>query len=93
MAFTDLGQFDLPSGAQTRAWNENKLEKANINFSKMVDKLTEKQIEELKEAFKLFDHNTGFIELRELPNLLRSIGQNPRPEEIRSIGLQVYLRL
>ena len=55
----------------------------------MTDQLSDKQIEELKSAFGLYDHHSGSVEIRELGNLLRAIGQNPRTEEIRTIMQQV----
>ena len=55
----------------------------------MSDKLSDTQIEELKEAFGLFDKESGLIEIRELPNLLKAIGQNPSEDEIRILIEQV----
>jgi calmodulin len=55
----------------------------------MTEKLSDTQIEELKEAFGLFDNNSGLIEIRELSNLLKTIGQNPSEDEIKIIIDQV----
>ena len=55
----------------------------------MVDKLSDKQIEELKEAFALFDENSGMIDIRDLSGLLKAIGHNPSEDEIRILIEQV----
>ncbi|EDW16096.1 hypothetical protein AWZ03_004805 [Drosophila navojoa] len=52
--------------------------------------LTEEQIAEYKEAFALFDKsNTGMISVRELGNLMRSLGQNPTDAELRDLVNEV----
>eukprot|EP01103_Thecamoeba_quadrilineata_P006507 TRINITY_DN16232_c0_g1_i1.p1 TRINITY_DN16232_c0_g1~~TRINITY_DN16232_c0_g1_i1.p1 ORF type:complete len:151 (+),score=49.36 TRINITY_DN16232_c0_g1_i1:49-501(+) len=50
----------------------------------MVDKLTEDQIAEFKEAFALFDKDgDGNITSKELGTVMRSLGQNPTEAELR----------
>ena len=45
--------------------------------------LTEEQIEELREAYTLFDESgDGKISVREMKVIMRSLGQNPRDVEI-----------
>jgi len=44
----------------------------------------EQQMKELKEAFDVFDTSaTGSISVRDLPDLLRSLGHNPNKAEMR----------
>lgn len=51
----------------------------------MVDQLSQEIIEELKEAFKVFDpKGTGFISTKQLGTLMRSLGQNPSELEIQN---------
>lgn len=48
-----------------------------------MEELTDAQIEEFKEAFKLFDKdNDGFITIRELGTAMRAMGQNPTDIEL-----------
>ncbi len=57
----------------------------------MVDNLSDNQIEELKEAFNLFDKkNTGNISVKDLTNLLRIIGHNISADESKNLLIQVY---
>eukprot|EP00301_Raphidiophrys_heterophryoidea_P023635 c7446_g1_i2.p1 GENE.c7446_g1_i2~~c7446_g1_i2.p1 ORF type:complete len:154 (-),score=47.56 c7446_g1_i2:60-521(-) len=51
-----------------------------------MDQLTHEQIREFREAFQLFDKdNSGAIDQKELATVLRSLGQNPRPEELKEM--------
>ena len=51
----------------------------------MVDKLTESQLEGIREAFNLFDTDgDGKITVRELGKVIRSMGHNPTDVEILS---------
>lgn len=44
----------------------------------MVDKLSKKELSELKEAFRVFDkNNDGSISADELGAVMASLGQNP----------------
>lgn len=46
-------------------------------------KLTEEQLDELKEAFAIYDLNKdGVISVRELGTVMRNLGQNPTEAEI-----------
>ncbi|XP_067647520.1 calmodulin-like [Eurosta solidaginis] len=52
----------------------------------MVDRLTEEQILEYKEAFSLFDKNAdGMITVKELGTVMRSLGQNPTEGELQDM--------
>jgi Ca2+-binding EF-hand superfamily protein len=52
------------------------------------------KIEELKEAFKLYDvHDSGMIDIRDLQNLLKAIGQTPTDDEIGILIDQVKTHL
>lgn len=56
----------------------------------MADQLSDAHIDELKEAFALFDLNqNGIISLKDLPALLRSLGQHPKDEDLKVLGQQV----
>jgi calcium-binding protein CML len=55
----------------------------------MTDQLSDKQIDELKEAFGIFDKSTGMINVKDLPILLKSIGHNPSEEETKALIAQV----
>ena len=60
--------------------------------TKMSQQLDEKQIEELREAFGMFhDHASGLMSVRDLPDLLRSLGHNPNKDEMRAIISEVSL--
>ena len=54
-----------------------------------TDQLTDQQIDELKEAFGIFDKATGMISVKDLPILLKSIGHNPSEEETKTLISQV----
>lgn len=48
-----------------------------------MPELTEEQVEELREAYTLFDESgDGKISVKEMKIILRSLGQNPRDIEI-----------
>ena len=52
--------------------------------------LSEEQIDELREAFALFDRSgDGKINVKEMQVIMRSIGQNPSEEEIIQIMTEV----
>ena len=52
----------------------------------MAKELSETQIEELREAFLLFDKNgDGTITTVELGTAMRSLGQNPTKEELQEM--------
>ena len=52
--------------------------------------LSEEQIDELREAFALFDKSgDGKINVKEMQVIMRSIGQNPSEEEIIEIMSEV----
>ncbi len=60
----------------------------------MADQLSDKAIDELKEAFALFDfNNDGVMSIKDLPALLRSLGQNPKDEDIKALSQQVFISL
>ena len=42
-----------------------------------MNKLTEEQIAEFKEAFSLFDNNTGTISTKDFGIVMRSLSGNP----------------
>jgi calmodulin len=52
----------------------------------MTENLTEEQIAEFKEAFQIFDKDgNGCITTKELGTVMRSLGQNPTEEELKSM--------
>ena len=52
----------------------------------MVEKLTESQMNGIKDAFELFDTDgDGSISVKELGKVIRSLGQNPTDMEIMNI--------
>ncbi|OQV20899.1 Calmodulin [Hypsibius exemplaris] len=52
----------------------------------MLDKLTDAQVDEFKEAFSLFDKdNDGTITNKELGTVMRSLGQNPTEAELQDM--------
>jgi len=56
----------------------------------MADQLTEEQSAEFKEAFSLFDkQSNGTITTKELGTVMRTLGQNPSPEEIEGFVKEV----
>ncbi|XP_074639276.1 neo-calmodulin-like isoform X1 [Acropora palmata] len=49
-----------------------------------MDKLTQEQIQDYKDAFLHFDKDSsGFITTKELGNVMRSLGENPREEDLQ----------
>jgi len=51
-----------------------------------MSQLSPEQIEEMREAFLLFDNDgDGFITIRELGSVMRSLGRNPSEAELRDI--------
>ena len=58
----------------------------------MKYELTEDQLEELTEAFKMFDRaGKGTITTRELGNVMRSLGQDPTDAELQDMINEVDL--
>ncbi|KAI3378374.1 hypothetical protein SNEBB_000138 [Seison nebaliae] len=56
----------------------------------MVDQLTKEQIDEFREAFRLFDKDgDGTITIKELGVVMRSLGQNPTEKELQVMIAQV----
>ena len=54
--------------------------------------LTEDEIEELREAFNLFDStSSGAIDAKDLKVAMRALGFEPRKEEIRKMLQEVIL--
>mmetsp|Transcript_6793 Transcript_6793/g.16324 ORF Transcript_6793/g.16324 Transcript_6793/m.16324 type:complete len:223 (+) Transcript_6793:156-824(+) len=52
----------------------------------MSDKLTEDEVADLKEAFAMFDINgDGTIELHEIRQVMRKLGQNPTDKELNEM--------
>lgn len=52
----------------------------------LIERLSEEQIAEFKEAFQIFDTDgDGTISTKELCTAMRSLGQNPSEEEIAEI--------
>ncbi|CAB3999463.1 calmodulin-alpha-like isoform X3 [Paramuricea clavata] len=51
-----------------------------------MDKLTEEQVEEYRDAFRFFDKDeSGYITTKELGSIMRSLGQNPTEVELQEI--------
>lgn len=56
----------------------------------MAAKLSEEEIEELREAFSIFDRDgSGSITSKELGIAMRSLGQNPSEEELETMMAEV----
>jgi Ca2+-binding EF-hand superfamily protein len=52
----------------------------------VIDKLTEAQLDEFREAFNSFDKDGGgSIDSKELKDLMASVGQNPTDEELQEM--------
>lgn len=52
----------------------------------MITGLTHEQVGEFREAFSLFDKDgDGLITVEELASIMRSLGQNPTDDEVRSL--------
>ncbi len=63
-----------------------KIKAAKDKTTTMADELTEEQIEEFRQAFKLFDHDdNGTITADELGTVMRSLGQNPTDEDLATM--------
>ena len=60
-----------------------------------MPEISPEQIEELREAFTLFDNDgDGFISIEELACVMRSLGKNPSEEELNAIiNVNIYFRL
>ena len=55
-------------------------------FEDIVGYLTEEQLLEYREAFQKFDKsNKGFIDVKELGEVLRCLGQSPSDDEIKEM--------
>ena len=51
-----------------------------------MDQLTEEEIENFREAFKIFDKNDdGSITIQELGVVMKSLGQNPTEDEMKEM--------
>ena len=58
----------------------------------MADSLSDEQISELKEAFDLYDlSGDGTVDGRDLKDLLKSLGHDPKVKRMRNIE-SVFLR-
>mmetsp|Transcript_36536 Transcript_36536/g.70442 ORF Transcript_36536/g.70442 Transcript_36536/m.70442 type:complete len:101 (-) Transcript_36536:58-360(-) len=58
----------------------------SLSSSRSTEPLTEEQIKEYKEAWKLFDADQdGYISASELERLMRSTGHSPSQEELERI--------
>jgi len=56
------------------------------SLEKKAAKLSEEQIAEFREAFGLFDKdNSGTVTADELGEVMRSLGQNPTPQELQDM--------
>ncbi|XP_076098159.1 calmodulin-alpha-like isoform X1 [Mytilus galloprovincialis] len=56
----------------------------------MVENLTPEQIQEYREAFKMFDKDgDGTITTKELGTVMRSLGQNPSSQELEDMVNEV----
>ena len=60
-----------------------------------MPEISPEQIEELREAFTLFDNDgDGFISIEELACVMRSLGKNPSEEELNAIiNVTIYFKL
>ncbi|XP_071796283.1 neo-calmodulin-like [Asterias amurensis] len=64
----------------------------NQEIEEQHDDLTHDQIEELKNAFDVFDKDgNGFITSKELGSVMRSLGQNPTDAELHTMINQADL--
>ncbi|KAK3580768.1 hypothetical protein CHS0354_023057 [Potamilus streckersoni] len=56
----------------------------------MEGQLTQEQISELRQAFALFDKDgDGTVSTKELGTVMRSLGQNPSPQQLENIIREV----
>ena len=56
----------------------------------MAEHLTKEQIEELQAAFQIFDKDSdGVITIQELEEVVRSLGQVTRPEDVKEMISQL----
>ena len=59
-------------------------------YEDIIEYLTEEQLIEYREAFQKFDKsNKGYIDAKELGEVLRALGQSPSDEEIKEMTLLV----
>ena len=66
--------------------NHNLKTKESYNKSSHLIELTEEQIAEFHEAFEMYDKDgSGSITAKELGTVLRTIGHNPREDELKAI--------
>jgi len=60
--------------------------KAGYLYGADIEGLTEKEAQEMREAFSLFDKDgNGTISLNELGSVMRALGQNPTQKELEQI--------
>ncbi len=60
--------------------------KFSRNQKHKMPEISPEQIEELREAFTLFDNDgDGFISIEELALVMRSLGKNPTEDELSAI--------
>lgn len=68
------------------ASKKSKVDASGGNKVSAVDKLTEAQLDEFREAFNSFDKDGGgSIDAKELKDLMASVGQNPTDEELQEM--------
>lgn len=76
------------SGISVNIWNFANISRENNVFKifSMSKSLAEKQLNELKEAFAIYDtNNDGVISTQELGTVLRQLGHNPTEAEVLAI--------
>eukprot|EP00966_Prymnesium_polylepis_P170045 3930913-Prymnesium_polylepis.1 len=68
------------------AKSKTKIDTTSDSKASAVDKLTEAQLDEFREAFNSFDKDGGgSIDAKELKDLMASVGQNPTDEELQEM--------
>ena len=75
-------------GSETLEFKEflNLMEKSNRLDIMMKRKLKDQQVEEIKQKFLQFDDDQdGAIDIRELRNVIESLGQTPTEEELQAL--------
>merc|ERR1711998_294943 len=78
-----LANRDRRMGA---AKSKTKIDTTQDAKTSAVDKLTEAQLDEFREAFNSFDKDGGgSIDAKELKDLMASVGQNPTDEELQEM--------